>query len=145
MRDAGLPLSPTFIPFTPWTSLDSYADLLRTLAELDLVEHVAPVQLAIRLLIPEGSRMLELEEVRALVGGFDREKLAYPWRHPDPRVDELQQRVESVVGLIAKHDTPRPRVFAAVCEQVKEFAPEWTAAPRPARATIPYLTEPWYC
>jgi hypothetical protein len=145
MREAGLPLSPTFIPFTPWTTVASYADLLRTLSDLDLVEHVAPVQLAIRLLIPEGSRLLELDEVRALVGEFDRERLVYPWRHPDPRVDELQQQVESVVALIGKHDTPRSQVFAAVCDLVKDFEPGWKMAPLPARATIPYLTEPWYC
>ena len=36
-----------------------------TIDRLDLVEHVAPIQLAIRLLIPQGSRMLELEDIRA--------------------------------------------------------------------------------
>jgi radical SAM superfamily enzyme YgiQ (UPF0313 family) len=148
MRHAGLALSPTFIPFTPWTTAESYAELLGTLAELGLVEHVAPVQLAIRLLIPAGSRLLELEEVRALVGEFDRERLAYPWRHPDARVDELQRQVEGVVALIAKHDTPRAAVFGAVCELVRDFAvvnPAWTPPPLVARVTIPYLTEPWYC
>jgi radical SAM superfamily enzyme YgiQ (UPF0313 family) len=147
MRAAKLPLAPTFIPFTPWTTLASYADLLQTLAELDLVEHVAPVQLAIRLLIPSGSRLLELEDLRALVGEFDREKLAYPWRHPDPRVDELQRQVEAVVELIGKHDVPRSQVFAAVRDLVREFEPQgdWDFAPLAARATIPYLTEPWYC
>jgi len=152
MRQAGLPLAPTFIAFTPWTTLTSYADLLTTLAELDLVEHVAPVQLAIRLLIPSGSRLLELEEVRALVGEFDREKLAYPWQHPDPRVDELQQQVEAVVALgskhgEAKHDVARSRVFSAVRNLVEELEPQraWKMAPLPALATIPYLTEPWYC
>ena len=148
MRRAGLPLSPTFIPFTPWTTAESYAELLRTLAELELVEHVAPVQLAIRLLIPAGSRLLELDEVRALVGEFGRERLAYPWRHRDARVDELQRQVEGVVALIAKHDTPRAEVFGAVCALVREFStdiPAWTPPPLAARATIPYLTEPWYC
>jgi len=148
MRAAELPLSPTFIPFTPWTTLAGYADLLRTLVELGLVEHVAPVQLAIRLLIPAGSRLLELEDVRTLVGDFDRGKLAYPWRHPDPRVDELQQQLESVVALIGKHDTPRAQVFGAVSELVRRFSedvPAWTPPPLLARAAIPYLTEPWYC
>jgi radical SAM superfamily enzyme YgiQ (UPF0313 family) len=147
MRAAGLPLAPTFIPFTPWTTLASYADLLRTLAELDLVEHVPPVQLAIRLLIPSGSRLLELQDVRALLGDFDREKLAYPWQHPDPHVDELQCQVEAVVELIGKHDVPRSQVFAAVRDLVREFEPQgdWDFAPLAARATIPYLTEPWYC
>lgn len=154
MRSAELPLSPTFIPFTPWTTLASYSDLLETLAQLELVEHVAPVQLAIRLLIPAGSRLLELEEVRDLAEDFDPEKLAYPWQHPDPRVDELQRQVEGVVSLWSnhkngKHEVPRAQVFAAVCELVEGFEPQrkplWAPPPLPARATIPYLTEPWYC
>jgi radical SAM superfamily enzyme YgiQ (UPF0313 family) len=57
MRDAGLTLQPTFIPFTPWTTAAGYRDLLRTLIELELVEHVAPVQLALRLLVTAGSRL----------------------------------------------------------------------------------------
>ena len=61
-RAAGLTLVPTFVAFHPWLTLEGYCDLLDTIAELDLVEHVAPIQLAIRLLIPEGSRLLELEE-----------------------------------------------------------------------------------
>jgi radical SAM superfamily enzyme YgiQ (UPF0313 family) len=30
-REAGLPLAPTFIPFTPWTTVDSYREFLREL------------------------------------------------------------------------------------------------------------------
>ena len=62
-RAVGLTLAPTFVAFTPWTTLEGYVDLLETIAELDLVDHVAPIQLAIRLLIPAGSRLLELDEV----------------------------------------------------------------------------------
>ena len=53
-------LVPTFVAFHPWLTLDGYCDLLDTIDALDLVDHVAPIQLAIRLLIPEGSRLLEL-------------------------------------------------------------------------------------
>jgi len=79
------------VPFTPWISLEGYLELLADLAEMDLVEHVGPIQLAIRLLIPAGSRLLELQEVRDLVGGFDDALLSYRWRHPDPRVDGSRQ------------------------------------------------------
>ena len=86
-RAAGLPLSPTFIPFTPWTTLAGYAAFLRDLAELGLAEQVAPVQLAIRLLIPQGSLLLELPEVRRMVEPFDAAGLCYPWKNSDERVD----------------------------------------------------------
>ena len=88
-RSAGLTLAPTFIPFTPWTTRESYRELLELLVELDLVEHVAPVQLALRLLIPRGSRLLELDDVQAVVRAFDEPALLYRWQHPDPAVDAL--------------------------------------------------------
>src|SRR6266853_4292879 len=55
-RALGMTLHPTFVPFTPWTPLEGYLDLLNVLQEQALIENVAPIQLGIRLLIPEGSR-----------------------------------------------------------------------------------------
>ena len=65
-REAGLTLVPTFVAFHPWLTLDDYCDLLDTIAALDLVDHVAPIQLAIRLLVPAGSRLLERDEMRRI-------------------------------------------------------------------------------
>jgi hypothetical protein len=71
-RQLGLVLQPTFVLFTPWTSLAGYRDLLSVVAEHDLVENIAPIQLGIRLLIPAGSRLLELDQVCRNIGPFDR-------------------------------------------------------------------------
>ncbi len=145
-RDAGVTLAPTFVPFTPWTTIAGYCDLLETIDRLDLIEHVAPIQLAIRLLIPQGSRLLELEDVRALVGPYSPSSLTYPWAHPDPAVDALQRRIERLVGLRLSAD--RRSVFERVWQEAHTAAGLDTPAPRPplaARATIPYLNEPWYC
>src|SRR5580692_2103156 len=70
-RELGMTLLPTFVPFTPWTTFAGYTDLLDVLAEHGLSENVAPIQLAIRLLIPAGSRLLDLPEVRAMIAPFD--------------------------------------------------------------------------
>ena len=83
-RSIGLTLAPTFIPFTPWTTRQQYRELLAVLMDLDLVDHVAPVQLALRLLIPSGSRLLELAEIQAVIREFDEPALLYRWRHSDP-------------------------------------------------------------
>ena len=64
--------------------MEGYCALLQEIDCLGLVEHVAPIQLAIRLLVTEGSRLLELPEVRDLVRPFDSVTMTYPWRHPDP-------------------------------------------------------------
>lgn len=152
MRQAELFLVPTFVAFTPWLTLEGYEDLLRTLARLDLVESVPPVQLAIRLLIPAGSRLLELPEVRALAGPFDEQALSWRWLHPDPRVDQLQRELEGMIARLAKSGASRHAIFgeawkllhqAMEREEPQESLP---AAPAiAARCTIPYLTEPWYC
>ncbi len=144
-RVLGLALAPTFIAFTPWTTRQSFAAFLDDVEALDLVEHVAPVQWTLRLLVTWGSRLLELDDVRRLVGPFNPTSLTYPWAHPDQAVDELQRALAALVGVRAT--APRAIVF----DQVRRLADEAAGraarpeTPRQARAAIPYLTEPWYC
>ena len=147
-RQVGLTLAPTFIPFTPWTTLAGYHELLRTIDTLDLVAQVAPIQLALRLLIPHESRLLELDRARLGVelGPFDTSRLVYPWRHPDPRVDRLRAMVAGIVGR--RFTASRAAVFDELLALAADQAGA-VAARRPAgvrdRATVAYLNEPWYC
>ena len=151
LRDTGLHLNPTFVTFTPWTTVAGYRVLLALLLELDLVEHVAPIQYAIRLLIPTGSRLLELPEVRALVGPFDAAALLYPWVHPDPAVDRLHQQVLRVAQRAQARREPRQAVFERVWELAAAADPASplprvpTLAMRPRDRRAPFLSEPWYC
>jgi radical SAM superfamily enzyme YgiQ (UPF0313 family) len=144
-REAGLTLVPTFVAFHPWLTRGDYCELLDAIEALDLVDHVAPIQLAIRLLVPEGSRLLELGDVRELAGRFDPATLTYRWRHPDPEVDRLHQDVSAIVGV--KIARGRRATFDAISDLAHERAGRPRAAARPARdrATVPYLNEPWYC
>jgi radical SAM superfamily enzyme YgiQ (UPF0313 family) len=149
-REAGLVLQPTFVAFTPWTTLEGYCDLLEVIRENDLVESVAPIQLAIRLLIPAGSRLLELPEVPELIGPFDEEALLYPWSHVDPRVDQLCEEIQRQVHADEKLKCSRAPIFENIWEAA-HHAPGLSvvaerAQPLPVvRAAIPYLNEPWYC
>ncbi len=147
-RAAGLALAPTFVPFNPWASLDGYLELLNALAELELIESAAPIQLAIRLLIPSGSKLLELSEVATMVGEFDPAALVYPWTHTDPRLDALQRQVQDTVHTLEHEKKSRAEIFDAVWSLAHAAAARpWhpVSAPRLARAAIPYLNEPWYC
>ncbi|MFN8486047.1 MAG: CUAEP/CCAEP-tail radical SAM protein [Caldilineaceae bacterium] len=156
-REIGLPLNPTFVAFNPWISLAGYLDLLNLIAELDLVEQVAPIQYAIRLLIPAGSRLLELPEVQTLVGPFDEAALVYPWSHPDLRVDVLQQAVFQLVQQAEAESASRRVIFAKVWELAanayavaeSQPAPDLALPPtllaQDALRFTPRLSEPWYC
>ena len=107
-RAAAITLVPTFVAFHPWLTLEGYCDLIDTIAALDLVDHVAPIQLAIRLLVPHSSRLLQVQGMRELVGAFDPRTLTYRWEHRDPRVDELQQEIAVIVAPHSK-DLDRKR------------------------------------
>jgi hypothetical protein len=151
-RQAGVSLVPTFVPFTPWTTIDGYRDLLEQIRALDLIESVAPIQLAIRLLVTAESKLLELPEILRLVDPFDAQSLMYPWRHPDPLVDDLQRAVMQVVAGAASGS--RGDVFARIWSLANgvrpldivrlkgsdPFRPQTSGA-----TTQPYMTEGWYC
>jgi len=152
-RDAGLVLQPTFVPFMPWTTLESYSELLDVIRANCLIENVAPIQLAIRLLIPAGSRLLELEDIREIVGPFDEAALVYPWKNVDARVDRLCAELQQIVHAGEKTNQPRARIFerieaaafAAAGAKHDKRAKEARLPILAARAAIPYLNEPWYC
>jgi len=134
-RAHGLTLSPTFLPFTPWTSREDYLDLLRTIRDLGLVENVAPIQLAIRLLIPAGSKLLELPDLVA--GPFDAAALSYRWDHPDPEMDTLCADLQKIAGGCGS----RTEIFGRIWERAFGVKAE-LANESPA---IPRMTENWYC
>ena len=145
-REAGISLAPTFVAFTPWTTLQGYIALLERLLELQLVESVPPVQLTIRLLVPEGSYLLKLPGFKEKLMTFDPKLLGYPWRHSDPRVDRLQQDLQGLVALSEKENLPRREVFSAIWRMAHEAA--GCKAPNLGvnlGSPIPRLSEPWYC
>jgi len=131
----GLTLAPTFVPFTPWTTREDYLDLLRTIRDFGLIGHVAPIQLAIRLLIPAGSKLLELEEMNA--GPFDAAALSYRWKHPDPEMDRLCADLQKLIG----RGGSRRELFASIWERAFGERAELPAEGSP----IPHMTEAWYC
>jgi radical SAM superfamily enzyme YgiQ (UPF0313 family) len=141
----GLSLSPTFVTFTPWTTLEGYLDLLNVIAKLGLVQSVQPVHLAIRLLIPPGSLLLELQEVRAIVGQLNEAELSYPWLNSDPRVDDLYERISILVQ--SSETKSNGEIFSEIWELTHKLAGR-SITPVPAGITrlIPArLSEAWYC
>ena len=145
-REAGLPLRPSLVPFTPWSTLEDYLDLLEVFEAHGVLPALDPVQLSIRLLVPPGS-LLEGDPTIAF-DGLDAAALTWRWRHPDPRMDRLQARVAAEVeAAAAAHEEP-----LATIARVKVLALAEAGLPHghvrtlaPDQRRVPRLTESWFC
>lgn len=151
---AGIPMRPTFVAFTPWTTARAYLDVLDFVEEHDLIEHVDPVQYTIRLLVPPGSALLEEPDAASWLGPLDEAAFTHRWEHPDPRMDRLQREAAALVESAARENRPTEETFAAL----RDLAGHILDAPvkvlvgiashgglRVGRKPAPRLSEPWFC
>ena len=142
MRETQLTLAPTFVTFTPWTTWEGYRELLHVIADLEMVENVGPIQLAMRLLIPAGSLLLELAEIREMIGLFDPAALSYKWQHSDRELDQLCAELQKLIQHEERRKASRSEIFSKIWELAHGQPHDFHLA---SPATIPYLNEPWYC
>ena len=141
LREHGIEPRPSFMPFTPWTTPDDMVELLDFVAAHDLIGNVDPVQYTIRLLLPEGSLLLDHPDMQPHLGGYDAERLSWTWAAADPAVDELQARLAALVeGATAAEEPPQrtyQRIRHAIGAEGQIEAGSVEGRPR--------LTEPWFC
>lgn len=106
-----------------------------------------PVQLAIRLLVPQGSYLMRLPDFAARVGAFDEAMLGYPWQAQDARVDALQAEIMAWVMDAERQNLPRAEVFTGIWARAHDALGEAAPALDPAQfgEAIPHHSEPWYC
>jgi hypothetical protein len=156
LRAHAIELRPSWLPFTPWTSLQDVGDMVDFVARHDLVPNVDPVQYSIRLLVPQGS--LILGDAQPPLGPYDPDLLSYTWRSPDARVDALQADLASIAEQAAADEeaagTTYLRIRRAVAEAMNggrhdestdDTADEDALVGARSGAERPRLTEPWFC
>jgi hypothetical protein len=132
LRGHGITVRPSWLPFTPWSTLGDVQAILEFVAEHGLVGDVDPVQYTIRLLVPE--RSLLLGHIDGL-GPWDPDRLTYPW---ESELDGLQARVAALVE--AAPDAPIATLYDDVRAEVGLSRLGLSVA-----ASSPRLTEPWFC
>ena len=138
---ANLPLRPTFVTFTPWTTRADLQELIDFIWQRDLLAHVAPVQLSVRLLVPPGS--LLLADNPETFGPLEPSALSHRWTHPDPRMDTLQEQIAACVeqGKQSPIDT---HIAVAKLIDAANAQPRQPRR-RPTPRAVPQMTEDWFC
>jgi radical SAM superfamily enzyme YgiQ (UPF0313 family) len=148
-RAARITLRPSFLPFTPWTSLGDYIELLNWVAAEGLVESVDPIQWAIRLLVPPGSALLGRQAIRPYLRRLDRENFTWVWDHPDPKMDRLHRDVARIVSRASAASAAPAGTFAEIRDAAYKLdgrrPVEASATHAERRPVPPRLTEPWFC
>jgi radical SAM superfamily enzyme YgiQ (UPF0313 family) len=134
-------IRPTWLPFTPWTSLEDLRDIVQFLEEHDLVGNVDPIQLSIRLLIPKGSLLLEVPDLLPYLDSYDQELLGWQWHSADPQVDALQARLAELHERGVTGGLDAQELYAALAGQILGLS-DYSASVAEGR---PRLTEPWFC
>jgi radical SAM superfamily enzyme YgiQ (UPF0313 family) len=147
-RAAGIALRPTWVAFTPWTTLDGYRAWLNFIEAHALVDAVDPVQYSVRLLVPPGSLLTEHPAMRAHLGELVAQDFYFKWTHPDPRMDDLQAAVSRTVAEAAAREEDAALTFdrvRALADAAAGVASGPALALAPNRRRAPRLTEPWFC
>jgi radical SAM superfamily enzyme YgiQ (UPF0313 family) len=154
LRSHGIEIRPSFLPFTPWTTLDEVADIVDFVAAFDLVPNVDPVQFTIRLLVPQGSLLETGLAAEGRLGSYDGERLTWTWAAADSAVDELQVRLAAIVEGAQTAGEPIEQIYGRVRAAVHTAAGRHpngaAAAPVLSHSAAtsegrPRLTEPWFC
>jgi len=150
LRDTGIVLRPSLVPFTPWATLDDYVELFDIVEREGLVDAVDPIQYAIRLLVPPGSLLERDPAIAPYLGDLDAPSFTYRWTHPDPKMDRLYHDVNNVVEAAAQQEEDAAVTFA----RLRELAHATREGRKPKPVTVsldpnrtrpPRLTEPWFC
>jgi hypothetical protein len=143
LREHGIEVRPSFMPFTPWTTLDGVRDILDFVADHDLIGNVDPVQYTIRLLLPDGSLLLDHPDLAAHLGPYDDARASFTWTAADPAMDRLQTDIALLVEdrlAAGEDDVEIYQAIRAVCA-----LPPAAVTPRSPGDRPPRPTEPWFC
>lgn len=147
-RSHGIDVHPSWLPFTPWTKGEDVLGIFRFLDRHELMEVTDPVQMGIKLLVPQGSLLEGLPAFSRVAGDYLPDRLGYDWDYEDPSVDALQRRLASMAARAADDGTDRVTTLVEMWRSVLDHqGADPSEAQIPAGATTgrPRLTEPWFC
>jgi len=148
LRDAGIDIRPSWLPFTPWTTREDIDAMFRFISSHDLIESTDPVQMGIRLLIPAGSLVLDIDGIDRFIGQYDSIALTHEWTSDDPAMDALSETLMNIAEQASTDGLSTTDTFMqqwlAVTDGTDLEAPT-VAIDQGATLGRPKLTESWFC
>ena len=140
-----LPVQPTWVPFTPWMTLEDYLDMLSWVRENGLINNIPPVQYSIRLLVPPNSALMNYDQTKSWFGDLIPEEFVHEWQHEDKRMDQLQCTIAAIAEMSGMSyfeyfSRIQLEAYQAAGQPVPEFLPNISPGGHPPR-----LTENWFC
>jgi radical SAM family protein len=158
LRRHGIEIRPSWLPFTPWTRAADLVAMLDFVVAHDLVGNVDAVQYTIRLLLPEGSLLSSLPEVKKRLWRYEGSRLSWVWTSEEAGLDELQEKLAALVETASSRPSASGAdgIFTEIQERVYAYARESPSLWRgyePVRGSAsmgpsgprPRLSEPWFC
>src|SRR5215468_9128964 len=146
VRGAGIAFRPTWVAFTPWTSLEDYLGMFDFVEAEGLIDYVDPVQFTLRLLVPPGSSLLTRSAIQPYLGDLDQAGFNHRWTHPDPRMDQLQREASRLVEQAGTSDPAAMFYHLRTLASAKAGRPQRSVPEvAPDRHRPPRLTEAWFC
>ncbi len=90
-KSIDLSLRPSWIPFSPWTTYQSIADIVNFSIQYDVLSESDPIQWTIKLLVPKGSLLLANAKLAPIFRDYDEERFTFCYDYIHPELDHLQQ------------------------------------------------------
>jgi radical SAM superfamily enzyme YgiQ (UPF0313 family) len=144
LATAGVHIRPTWLPFLPWTTKRDLFDLVAFLDRNRLWSATDPVQLAIKLLIPEGSLLEQHPAVAPHLLGYEPQSLTWSWRFADPETDLLHRELDVIAAEGSDCGAEAADTLGAMRARIAE-AVGVDLAPIVASPPTPRLSESWFC
>ncbi|MGH8949094.1 MAG: radical SAM protein [Acidimicrobiia bacterium] len=144
LRSSGVHVRPTWLPFFPWTTPTDVAGIVGFIDDHWLWSAIDPVQLAIKLLIPEGSLLEAHPAVVPYLTAYQSESLTWSWRFADQTTEDLHGELDSIAAEASDCGAEASDTLLVMRQKIGEITGV-VMAPMPSSPPAPRLTESWFC
>lgn len=144
LRESGIYLRPTWLPFLPWTKPAEIAGLFQFLDTNDLAGAIDPVQLAIRVLIPEGSLLVDHPAMKPHLSHFDPEALTWAWEFEDIESARLHKELDRIAAEASDCKEDAGDTLTAMRSIISDISGIELGEQKTV-GMVPRLSESWFC